>query len=434
MYGKLRFTSTATAAQRNMSIVKLITDYYDPPATVSFDGYPGIDSATCEVIGTDSSHWTFAGTGGSESLGSNSLTYSEASAWHGSQYTLKSTYDTGHIVYADIKLTGNAEHANIYNSTQAHTMIIPRNKFGTSLEERQLGNHTITNVTDADLRGQGISHHSLPEIHIFADQTKLTLVGAQYDQAERYVYNSLFQFDRPAHMKYQDKQQTIADSNVPCCWLLCGTGYRGGGTTTSQPNSASWSSGWDDNQTHGFVVSFPGNIYNHKKSIKFRNVSWGMTNGNSYVDDNTDNCTIDDGSTKTPTATGANPGLPGYDYGHAQYLKGFSPADWIDLGGFALRYTTTSSQITGTPDINFTNASSGQGYIFDSNGNKTIPISPMEMDWHWAGGEVINMSNKSGQYKTSGGAGLWADSAEIGGDKYQYFPTSAYAGILIKRG
>ena len=58
----------------------------------------------------------------------------------------------------------------------------------------------------------------------------------------------------------------------------------------------------------------------------------------------------------------------------------------------------------------------------------------MEMDWHWAGGETINMSNKSGQYKAPGGAGLWGDSAEIDGQKYQYFPTSTHAGILIKRG
>ena len=82
MYAKLRFSSTCTNAQRNMSIVKLITDYYDPPASVSFDGYPGLDSSGCEVISTDSSHWTFAGTGGGQSLGSNSLTYSIGQAWN----------------------------------------------------------------------------------------------------------------------------------------------------------------------------------------------------------------------------------------------------------------------------------------------------------------------------------------------------------------
>lgn len=434
MYGKLRFTSSATAAQRNMSIVKLITDYYDPPATVSFDGYPGIDSATCEVIGTDSSHWTFAGTGGSESLGSNSLTYSQGNAWHGSQYTLKSTYDTGHIVYADVKLMGNAENANIYNSTEAHTMIVPRNKFGTSLEERQVGNHTDTNAVNADLRGQGISHHSLPEVHIFADQTKLTLVGAQYDASENYVYNSLFQFDRPGHMKYQDKQLPIADSNVPSCWLLCGVGSRSSGTNTSQPNSAAWSSQWDDNATHGFVVAFPGNIYNHRKGVQFRNLSWGMAYNAEVISENTDNATIDDGATKTPTATYQHSALPGGDYSNLEYLKGFHPVDWIDPAGGSIKHSSQNHMYDTTPDINFTNASAGQGYIFDSNGSRTIPVRPMEMDWHWAGGETINMSNKSGQYKTVGGAGLWGDSAEIDGQKYQYFPTTANAGILIKRG
>ena len=434
MYGKLRFTNQATGAQRNMSIVKLITDYYNPPATVSFDGYPGLDSATCEVISTDSSHWTFAGPGGSESLGSNSLTYSDGQAWHGSQYTLKSTYDTGHIVYADVKLTGNAEHSNIYSSSQSHTMIVPRNKFGTSLEERQLGNHTDTNVTNADIRGQGISHNSLPEIHIFADQTKLTLVGAQYDMAEGYVFNSIFQFDRPGHMKYQDKQQTIADSNVPCCWLLSGVGHRGAGNNSSQPNTSSWSSLWDDNQNHGFVVAFPGNIYNHKKGVQFRNLAWSLNYNSGVIDGGQDNGTIDDGATKTPSSTYTHTALPGADYECREYLKGFHPQDWIDMAGMAVRHTTQNTMVDTTPEINYTNVAAGQGYIFDSNGSRTIPIRPMEMDWHWAGGETINMSNKSGQYKAPGGAGLWGDSAEINGQKYQYFPTSTHGGILIKRG
>ena len=429
MYAKLHFRNTCTNAERNLSIVKLITDYYDPPESVSFDGYPGVDSSRCEVISTDSSHWTFAGTGGSQSLGSDALDYSSAQAWHGSQYTLKTTYDTGHTQYADIKVMGNATHSNQYNGTQTETMIVPRNKFGTSLENRQCGNHTNTTDGDADLDGQGVSHYALPEIHIFADQTKLALVGAQHDDMNGYVFNALFQFDRPSHMKYQDTVNPINDSNVPCCWVLAGIGDYGSSNGSSEQNTAAWSSDWDNRGEHQSFVQFPGNIYNQRTGQKFRNVALnGATN--SFNWDNM-NHTLDDDTTQEPTYQVAST-ASGMDnlYTARSELIGYNPGNWFNLSS-NIRYGIGGH--TNPTDVNVYNSAFGRAHIFDSDGNKAIPLKPAMFDWHPFGGELVDMSAKAGVYNSVGGAGLWGDSAEVNGQKYQYFPTKANFGLMIRR-
>ena len=433
MYGKLHFRNNCTNAERNLSIVKLITDYYDPPESVSFDGYPGIDSSRCEVISTDSSHWTFAGTGGSQSLGSNSIDYSSAQAWHGAQYTLKTTYDTGHTQYADVKVMGNATHSNQYNGTQTETMIVPRNKFGTSLENRQLGNSTNTTDGDNDVQGQGVSHAALPEIHIFADQTKLVLVGAQHNNSNNYVVNALYQFDRPSHMKYQDTVNPIADSNVPCVWTLSGVGSYGTANNSAKEDNSAWSSEWDNRGEHGPIVGFPGNIYNQRTGQKFRNVMV-HANTNSFEYDAM-NHTKDDDTTQEPTSETAT-STSGMDnlYAARSHLIGYSPGHWFPLNGdFAYNTVGSVSGHNTGLDINLYNSAYGRAFIYDSNGNTAIPLKPTIFDWHPFGGEVIDMSAKAGMYNSIGGAGLWGDSAEVNGDKYQYFPMRDTFALMIRR-
>lgn len=415
-----------------MSIVKLITDYYDPPASVSFDGYPGLDSDRCEVISTDSSHWTFAGVGGAQSLGSDSIGYSSGNAWHGSQYTLKTTYDTGHTQYADIKVMGNAENSNQYNGTQTETMIVPRNRFGTSLENRQLGNNTNTSDGDADVDGQGVSHAALPEIHIFADQTKLVLVGAQHSSINKYVVNALYQFDRPAHMKYQDTVKAIGDSNVPCAWVLSGIGIYGTEGNSAKEDNTAWTSTWDDRGEHASIVGFPGNIYNNRTGQKFRNV---MMHGHYNATDwDRMNHTKDDDTTQAPNSIDANQ-ISGMDnlYEAHDELIGHSNGHWFPLSGQFRYHASNGSGHINPVDVNISNAAYGQGHIYDSNGNRAIPLRPTMFDWHGHGGEIIDMSAKAGIYNSIGGAGLWGDSAEVNGQKYQYFPTSATFGLMVRR-
>ena len=432
MYAKLRFSSTCTNAQRNLSIVKLITDYYDPPAAVSFDGYPGLDSSFCEVISADSSHWTFAGTGGSQSLGSDAIDYSSAQAWHGSQYTLKTTYDTGHTQYADVKVMGNATNANIYNGDEAPTMIVPRNRFGTSLENRQCGNNTTTTDNDIDLRGQGVSHYINKEVHIFADQTKLCLLGSQQDNVNHFVFNGLYQFEQPNYFKYYDKLNPIADSNVPCVWNLTGIGYHGGQNQGAKENTTSWSTSWDNGSTHGPTIQFPGNIYNARDGKKFRNISLNGDNGTTYLF-GTPSTVVDDDTTQAPNVVTNS--LDGFSYGFtassntAFNVRGFRFIDWPSNR----ENISHVNYSTSTNNLSITNMAFGQAQVLDSNGNNTLSLEPTIMDWATMGGNICDMSKKAGVYYAPGGAGFWGDSADIDGVKYQYFPISAYGAFVIRR-
>ena len=433
MYAKLRFSSTCTNAQRNLSIVKLITDYYDPPAAVSFDGYPGLDSSACEVISADSSHWTFAGTGGGQSLGSNALNYSSGQAWHGSQYTLKTTYDTGHTQYADVKVVGNATNANIYNGTAAGTMIVPRNRFGTSLENRQCGNNTDTDDDNADLRGQGVSHKINKEIHIFADQTKLCLLGSQYDNVNSFVFNGLYQFEQPNYFKYYDKLKPIADSNVPCVWNLTGIGAAGMQNQGAKENTSSWGSNWDNNATHGPVIQFPGNIYNAKDGKKFRNISLNGDNGTTFTF-NFPSTVVDDDTTQAPNIVtnsldGFNYGFTDYNQAAAYNLHGFRYMDW-PCNRDNIDFRQYNANVN---NLSYTNMAFGGAKVLDSNGNNTLSLQPTIMDWATMGGNICDMSKKAGVYYAPGGAGFWGDSADIDGVKYQYFPISANGAFVIRR-
>jgi hypothetical protein len=443
MYAKLRFTPSCTNRQRNLSIVKLITDYYNPPASVSFDAYPGLDSAGCEVISADSSHWTFAGTGGAQSLGSDALDYSSASAWHGSQYTLKTTYDTGHTQYADIKVMGNAENSAIYDGDDAPTMIVPRNRFGTTLENRQMGNNTSTSDADADLRGQGVSHKQNREIHIFADQTKLALLGSQQDNVEYFVFNALHQFDQPNYFKYYDKLKPIADSNVPCCWQLTGIGELNGGSQTARQNSIGWSSEWDAANTHAPQIHFPGNIYNGLDGTKYRNIALSgttSTSGDYNFKFDQINEAVDDDATQQPNTTFNTTGTS-FDkpYGGVSGTwNNAAKGAWTTQIGFRyLDWPCNAAVFRGVIQADnyssLTNMAYGRLKILDSNGNNSLTLTPTLFDWASLGGNMINMSEKAGIYRGPGGAGFWGDSAEIDGNKYQYFPISSMASIVIRR-
>ena len=410
MYAKLRFKTTTTAAERNRMIVKAITDCYDGVGPSTLDGYSGIDSSYSHFYSKDSSHWTFAGEG---TLASNSLTYNSGDADYGAEYTLKSTYDTGHTVYCDVRLRGNHANASVYGDYRMPTSLVVRNRVGTAIEDMQYGNTSNTNPLDPDVRGMGVSHAHNRDIHILADQTKLILTGAsQFGPSEK-EFCAIYQFNQTSAMKYRDKINTIADSNVPVCamFLTDGTGttsndfvYRDGGAYTST---------WDNSGTKAPIVMFPGNIYNERTSDKLRNIGLHGNTTMSVV-----NAILDDDATARPiTSASPNP-FSTYYSSHQQFRGFFYSSEW---GGKA------------SNDIEAYDAINGNAYDIDSNGNKSIRLRPTYMDFSAIGGDEINMSEKAGIYHTIGNAGFFGDSADINGVKYQYFPLSELNAIMVRR-
>jgi len=410
MYAKMRFLSATTAATRNRMIVKAITDCYDGTGPANLDGYAGIDSAATEFYSKDSSHWTFADKG---TLSSTALDYNSSDADYGAEYTLRSTYDTGHTVYCDVRLRGDHDNAAIYNDPRSATTLVVRNRVGTGIEDMQYGNTSMTNPIDADIRGMGVSHVPNREIHIFADQTKLVLTGSdQHGQDQRNVC-AIYQFTQTSAMKYRDKINTIADSNVPVCamFITNGTGttsadfcYRDGGAYTST---------WDNTGSKAPIVMFPGNIYNERIGDKLRNVGLHGNTTMSIV-----GSTSDDNTTARPTAL-ANPNpFSSYYTSYTQHRGFFYSTEW---GGVA------------SNDIEAWDAINGNAYDIDSNGNKAIRLRPSYMDFSALGGDEINMSAKAGVYHTVGNAGFWGDSATINGVTYQYFPMTSVNAMMIRR-
>ena len=415
MYAKFRFLNNTTAATRNRTLVKAITDCYDGVGPANFDGYAGIDSDRSYFYSKDSSHWTFSGAGGSQSIngvtGTTGLDW-DAGATNGSKYTLKCTYDTGHTVYCDVRLRGNADNAGVYGSTTAGTTLVCRNRYGTSIEDMQWGNSTNTVPTDGDVRGMCVSHNLNREIHVFADQTKLVLAGSNQILTDEREILAIVNFDRPSQMKYRDKLNTIADSNVPVCgWFVTnGSGatsldivYRDGGGHTST---------WDNTGSKGPIIHFPGNIYNERTGDKLRNFTLhghlGMTAG----------AVMDDDVTQRPiTSPTINPAT-------SYYTQSTSHRGWYygqEWGG------------VGNNDQERYDAIAGAAYDIDSNGNKAIRLSPTYFDFHSLGGDEVNMSSKAGIYKTIANAGFFGDSATINGVTYQYFPLSSLNAMMIRR-
>lgn len=410
MYAKFRFKTDTTAATRNRMIVKAITDCYSGPASLSLDGYAGIDSARSFFYSTDSSHWTFAGEG---TLASNSLNYNSADADFGAEYTLKSTYDTGHTVYCDVRLRGAHANSNVYGDNRMPSTLVVRNRVGTAIEDMQYGNTAMTNPDDADIRGMGISHRYNRDIHIMADQTKLVLAGSNQSGPDQKEICMVYQFNQTSAMKYRDKLNTIADSNVPVCaqFVTSGNGvtsadfvYRDGGAYTST---------WDNSGVKAPIVMFPGNIYNERTGDKLRNIGLHGSTTMSAV-----NAILDDDTNARPTAAPVpNP--------FSQYYNSYQ-----QFNGFF--YATTWGGLSSN-DIEAWDAINGNAYDIDSNGNNAIRLRPTYMDFAPIGGDEINMSEKSGIYHTVGNAGFFGDSADIGGVKYQYFPLSALNAMMIRR-
>ena len=418
MYAKFRFKDATTAAVRNRTLVKAITDCYDGVGPANFNGYAGIDSDRSYFYSKDSSHWTFSGAGGAQSINGSTGTTGldwDATAARGSAYTLKCTYDTGHTVYCDVRIRGNVTNATAYNSTQMPSTLVVRNRYGTSIEEMQYGNTTDTDPVNADIRGMGVSHSLNRDIHVFADQTKLVLAGSDQYSIDQRQLCMVYQFNQTTAMKYRDKQNTIADSNVPVCALFLSTGTAGLSTDMAYRDGASYHATWDNTTHKGPLVYFPGNIYNERNGDKLRNYAFSQDTTNAMV---TGSVVADDDATQTPTAAPTLNPFSGY-YAQSNQHRGFyHPTEW---GGIA------------EADQERYDAVNGNAYDIDSNGNKGIRLTPIYMDFHSLGGDEINMSQKAGIYKTISNAGFFGDSATIGSETYQYFPLTSVSAMMIRR-
>ena len=194
MYAKFRFLNSTTSGERNKVLVQAITDCFDGVGPSNLGGYAGIDSDRSFFYSKDSSHWTFAGKGGAQSLGSDSINW-DLSAATGSAYTLKCKYDTGHTAYCDVRLRGDVTNSGIYSGAgNATSTLVVRNRFGTSIEDMQYGNTAKTSPEDADIRGMGVAHSLNREIHVMADQTKIVLAGSDQYAADTRQLCMVYQF------------------------------------------------------------------------------------------------------------------------------------------------------------------------------------------------------------------------------------------------
>lgn len=408
MYAKLRFKNGTVGAVFNRTVVRAITDCYDGIGPATFDGYEGLDSAHCVFYSKDSSHWTFAG---ETDLGTSDINSTSAEAWHGAAYSLKCTYDTGHTAYTDVLLRGNYTSSAVYDVPQAHMYFCSRNRVNTAIEDRQWGNFSMTNPWDADIRGCGVSPYFNREIHIMADQTKLCLFGSNNQNIAEREALMHFNFNQPSQMKWRDKINPIADSNVPTCVAFITNGSGAVGTDVYIRDTGSWSSTWDNSGQKAPLIFFPGNIYNERTGDKIRNC------GVHGADDMTAAGVVyDDDVTARPTNGTPNPFLTYYN--SYQQFKGYQGKDWGGAWGF---------------DTEAWDAVNGNAFDIDSNGDKSIRLHPYIFDWAPLGGNEVNMSEKAGIYFTCGNAGFFGDSADIDGVKYQYFPLSDVQAIMVRR-
>ena len=419
MYAKFRFKDATTAAVRNRTLVKAITDCYDGVGPTNFDGYAGIDSSRSYFYSKDSSHWTFSGAGGAQSINGSTGTTGldwDATAARGSAYTLKCTYDTGHTVYCDVRLRGAVTNSGVYNSTTMPSTLVVRNRYGTAIEDMQYGNTQDANPVDRDVYGMGVAHNLNRDIHVMADQTKLVLAGSDQYSIDQRQLCMVYQFHQTSAMKYRDKQNTIADSNVPVCAHFLSNGSSVTSADVAYRDGNAYHSVWDNSPDgKAPIVMFPGNIYNERNGDKLRNfgihpdTQYAMAQGSAVADDDV---------TQTPTAAPTLNPFNGYYIQDQQHRGFYHPTEW---GGAP------------EADQERYDAVNGNAYDIDSNGNKAIRLTPMYMDFHSLGGDEINMSDKAGIYRTIGNAGFFGDSATIGSQTYQYFPLSSVNAMMIRR-
>ena len=422
MYAKFRFLNSTTSGERNKVLVQAITDCFDGVGPSNLGGYAGIDSDRSFFYSKDSSHWTFASKGGAQSVGSDSINW-DTSAATGSAYTLKCKYDTGHTAYCDVRLRGNVTNSGIYGGLgTAPSTLVVRNRFGTSIEDMQYGNSQDTNPVDADVRGMGVAHSLNRDIHVMADQTKIVLAGSDQYSSDNRNLCMVYQFHQTTAMKHRDKVNNHAslvddtsDSNVPVCAHFLSTGTAGLSTDMAYRDGASYHATWDNSTAKGPLVYFPGNIYNERNGDKLRNYAFSQDTQNTM---SVGSVVADDDATQTPTAAPSLNPFSGY-YTQPNVHRGFyHPTEW---GGVA------------EADQERYDAINGEAYDIDSNGNKAIRLAPIYMDFHSLGGDEINMSDKAGIYKTIGNAGFFGDSANIGGQIYQYFPLTSVGAMMIRR-
>jgi len=294
-------------------------------------------------------------------------------------------------------------------------MPTPRNRFGTALEDLQLGNTATVSAGDAGIKNQGVSTYLNKEIHVFADQTKLVLAGTG-NLTVNPVIIGLYQFNQTNAMKYRDTIKPILDSNVPSCWTYWSSGLRGIGTDFAYRDATGWNQFWDDNNEKSVIICWPGNIYNEKNGVKLRNMGMATSHTGTFNYFQSFQAIADDDVSARPTTTtndiGTNLTTP------QNYLSGFRVSDW---GGITDR------------DADAWDAVTGNAWNIDSNGNKEIPLKPIRMDYTTISGNEINMSEKAGIYSTLGNAGFWGDSADINGTTYQYFPLNSNGALFIRR-
>ena len=441
MYAKLKFIAGTQNRIVNRGIAQIITKAYVSGYDGNLDGITDIDSAQSIVYSADSSHWNFVN-GSTDILSTfanhDSSHYDVAQAYGGTEYILQNTTgQAGHVKTVGLRMWGNKTNSGVYGSgTGGGSFINPIHHFGVSgVEGYTTGNTTST--TAAEINHGAVNIYYEKNIHIFADRYKLCLIGKTGIDNGGYVMNGVFEFPRTSSMKYRDKQKTIADSNVPYYHIL--QGYGSAYTLINQyggyVNSTVWTSNrWNASQSGAFgaYIQFPGGIYNERTGNKLRSTGFAIQ-AHSTGTYTGQACTtaldfyvhIDDDATQNITAQATTEELGSYytinnskSTNTGTHIPGYSQAEW------------------GSPfsdlDPQYGDALQG-GHAIDSNGQRTLTLDPIIMNWQPYQGDTVNMSELSGHYYASGNMGFFGDSATIGGDTYQYFPFSSNKALVLKR-
>ena len=441
MYAKLKFISGTENRIVNRGIAQIITKAYVSGYDGNLDGITDIDSAQSIVYSADSSHWNFVN-GSTDILSTfanhDSSHYDVAQAYGGTEYILQNTTgQAGHVKTVGLRMWGLKTNSGVYGSgTGGGSFINPIHHFGVSgVEGYTTGNTTST--TSAEIHHGAVNINYEKNIHIFADRYKLCLIGKTGIDNNGYTMNGVFEFPRTSSMKYRDKLHPIADSNVPYYHIFHGYGSKHTNLNSygGHVNSSCWSTiEWNvttDGQ-YGHFIQFPGGIYNERTGNKLRSTGFALQShtAGSYGNQNTTSAAefyayIDDDATQNITAQAYTEEFGAYYQPHNDKISmvgvnipGFSNADW------------------GGPfdaiDPQYGDALQG-GHAIDSNGQRTLTLDPIIMNWQPYQGDTVNMSELSGHYHASGNMGFFGDSATIGGDTYQYFPFSSNKALVLKR-
>ena len=285
MYAKLKFISGTQNRIVNRGIAQIITKAYVSGYDGNLDGITDIDSAQSIVYSADSSHWNFVN-GSTDILSTfanhDSSHYDVAQAYGGTEYILQNTTgQAGHTKTVGLRMWGNKTNSGVYGSgVGGGSFINPIHHFGVSgVEGYTTGNTTST--TAAEINHGAVNINYEKNIHIFADRYKLCLIGKTGNDNNGYVMNGVFEFPRSSSMKYRDKLNTIADSNVPYYHILQGYGsnYTLLNNYGGHVNSTVWTNNrWNASQNGAFgaYIQFPGGIYNERTGNKLRSTGFAI--------------------------------------------------------------------------------------------------------------------------------------------------------------